>query len=113
METNKEPVEETKVGIMSALGYSRKEISAETGKSFHTVNEHMRRLFDKNNLKSTVDLTRVLVKRYTGIDVDEILEGKLNDLIKLFILGLGLWMFINPEIIDTLKTSLVHFFNKP
>jgi len=107
--------EETKTGIMVALGYTEKEIANKMGKSIHTIKQQKRRLFKKTNSHNLADLTRYLINRYCGIQTEDILLHIMHDLtLVAFVVFLAV-MAVNTGAGDWLKTAFTYlqelFFN--
>jgi DNA-binding CsgD family transcriptional regulator len=70
--------QENRIGIMLALGYSKKEIANITFKSYHTVNQQTRMIYQKTNSRNLADITRWVVTHITGIDVYLLLRNELT-----------------------------------
>jgi DNA-binding NarL/FixJ family response regulator len=68
----------TRVGIRLALGYSTKEISTMEGKSFHTINQQRRILYQKYECRNLADITCSVISQITDIPVREILLNTLQ-----------------------------------
>lgn len=117
-------VEREKVGLLLAQGYTKKEIANILGKSFHTVNMQTRKLYEISQSRNVADLTRFVVKRYSGVPVEEIIINALHDL-TLMVAG-GLLIYISMQenyqnevmgafdtIIDAIYQQLSGWFEKP
>lgn len=95
MKTN--AVEREKVGLLLASGYTKKEVATKLNKSFHTVNMQARSLFEISKSRNVADLTRFMVRRYSGIPVEDIIINALHDL-SLVVAGAVLfYIFSQPE----------------
>ena len=70
---------EEKVGLMLASGLTKKEAANRLGKSFYTVNEQTRHLYEKLGCRNLADLTRKMISRYSGIDTEELLVRAMHD----------------------------------
>ena len=53
----KTAIEETRIGIMLAQGYTKKEIACKTGKSVFTVNEQARRIYERSGSRNLADIS--------------------------------------------------------
>ena len=72
--------EQLKVAIMLAQGFTKKEIACRLNKSVFTVNEHTRRIYEKTGSRNLADITRWVISRYTGKEIDNILVNAFHDL---------------------------------
>lgn len=117
-------VEREKVGLLLAAGYTKKEVANKLDKSFHTVNMQARRLFEISNSRNVADLTRFMVRRYSGVPVEDIIINALHDL-SLIVAGAALfYIFSQPSnqtevlgafdsILSAIRDQLHGWFAKP
>jgi len=66
------------VGLYLSCGYTTKEIANMTGKSFHTINQEKRILFEKYGAHNLADITCTMISHVTKIPVREILWNTLQ-----------------------------------
>ena len=64
---------------MLASGLTKKETALQLGKSFHTVNQQTRLLYEKLSCRNLADLTRRMISRYSGINTEELLYRAMHD----------------------------------
>lgn len=107
----KTATEETRIGIMLAQGYTKKEIACKTGKSVFTVNEQARRIYERSGSRNLADITRWVVRRYTGVSVDTILVNALHDITILVVAAVFTYILLQPGVVDTIKAELIDRFN--
>jgi DNA-binding NarL/FixJ family response regulator len=70
--------QQIRVGLLLASGYTKKEIANMTGKSFHTVNQETRILYQKTGARNLADITCNMVTYLTHIPVRSILEDAIK-----------------------------------
>lgn len=112
---NISPAEKT-VGLFLAHGFTKKEIANKLNKSERTIGRQADDLYKKTGSRNLADITRFIVRRYTGIAVEDVIINALRDLT---ILVFGIFLFeavaANTEelkaAIQELATSFVNFFN--
>jgi len=90
-------VEREKVGLLLAQGHTKKEIASILGKSFHTVNMQTRRLYETTHSRNVADLTRYVVRRYSGVPVEDIIINALHDLSLMVAGGLLFYILSQPS----------------
>lgn len=108
----KTAVEESKVGIMLAQGFTKKEIACQTHKSVFTVNEQTRRLYIRNHCRNLADITRWVIRRYTGVSVDTVLVNALHDITIVAAVSLLAYVVLQPGPVGRLNAELIDFFNR-
>lgn len=69
---------QTMVGLYLSCGYTKKEIANMTGKSFHTINQETRLLYQKTGSRNLADITCSMIAAITRIPVREILWNTLQ-----------------------------------
>lgn len=113
-------VERERVALLYAQGHTKKEISQITGKSIHTVGMQLRRYYEKTGSRNAADLTRFMVRRYSGIPVEDIIINALHDLTVCAFVAFMSYVIAQPETrdavlggFDSFIEILKHSFNKP
>jgi len=70
--------QQIRVGLLLASGYTKKEIANMTGKSFHTVNQETRILYQKTGARNLADITCNMVSLVSHIPVRSLLTEALK-----------------------------------
>jgi hypothetical protein len=104
-------VEHERVGLMLASGFSKKQIAMQTGKSINTVSKESDNLFKKTGCHNLADITRWMVRRYTGIAVEDVLIHAMHDLTILVAATFLTWCAFQPEVAEKLNAALTSLFN--
>ena len=104
--------ERSKVGLLLALGYTKKQVAAETQKSIHTVNAHTRRLFEETGSQNLADLTRAMVTRYTGLNTEQLLIKILKDLAAVIFIAVAAYYSSKYDLTEMVETCLTKLINK-
>jgi DNA-binding CsgD family transcriptional regulator len=99
-------IEQEKVGLMLASGFSKKQIANETGKSINTVSKETDNLFKRTGCHNLADITRFMVNRYTGIPVEDVLINAMHDLTVLVAAAFLTWCALQPEVAEKVNDSL-------
>lgn len=99
------------VGIMLALGYSKKEIAQKTGKSVNTIDNQAQDLYRETGSRNLADITRWVIERYTGVPVEERLINLAHDLTIAVAVAFLTWVSFQPETMDRLSTALSNVVN--
>jgi len=102
----KTTVEQNRVGLMLASGFSKKQIAAETGKSINTVSKETDNLFKRTGCHNLADITRWMVNRYTGIPVEDVLINAMHDLTVLAAATFLTWCAMQPEVAEKVTHAL-------
>ena len=105
-----EAIEENKVGILLAQGYTKKEVASKLNKSFHTVNQQTRCLYEKTGCRNLADLTRYIVTRYSGIHVNDLLIRAMQDITIGVAVGLFTWLITRPGALAEIAAGLQNWF---
>lgn len=66
--------QQTRVGLYLSCGFTKKEIATMTGKSFHTINQETRILYQKTGSRNLADITCNMISYVTHIPVRIILQ---------------------------------------
>ena len=66
--------QQIRVALHLACGYTKKEIANMLGKSYHTINQETRLIYQKTDSLNSADITCCMVTLVTGIDVRTILQ---------------------------------------
>lgn len=98
------------IGIMLAMGYTKKEIAAKTGKSVNTIDNQAQELYRRNDCRNLADITRKLIQRYSGIPVEDILINAIHDSLLLAGIAFGIWAALQPEILNSVKAAFSEVF---
>lgn len=99
-------VEYEKVGILLACGYSKKEIAAKTGKSINTVSKESDNLFKSTGCHNLADITRFMIRRYSGIAVEDILINAMHDITVACAAVFLTWCALQPEVAEKVNTMI-------
>jgi|GEM_PF-3694472 len=78
MKTNISPTEEMNALLLSQ-GYTQKEVANMRHRSTRTISNQVDRFYKKTGCRNLADLTRFIVKRYSGIPVEDIIINALHD----------------------------------
>jgi len=70
--------QQIKVAIYLSLGYTKKEIANMTGKSFHTINQQTRIIYQKTHSRNLADITLSMATYFTHIPIRTILQDALK-----------------------------------
>lgn len=103
--------ETEKVGIHLALGYSKKEVASKLRKSVNTVSKQADIIYKETESHNLADLVRKLVKRYTGIPVEDVLINAMKDTMLVVAVAFLVWALLQPEVLQKVSTSIGFFFN--
>lgn len=68
----------TTVGIYLACGFTKKEIASKMKKSFHTINEEARVLYQETGSRNLADITCCMIATITKLPVREMLWNQLS-----------------------------------
>ena len=104
-------IEREKTGLLLALGFTKKEIANKTGKSIHTIGQQTRRLYEKTGSNNIADLTRSLIRRYSGIAVEDILLNAMRDITILVVVGLVAWAANSYGFFNQIEVTLSELAN--
>lgn len=99
------------IGLLLAMGLTKKEIAAKTGKSVNTIDNQAQELYRKNECRNLADITRKLIQRYSGIPVEDILNHAIHDALIIIAVAFGIYAAIQPELIDTVKAAFSETFH--
>jgi DNA-binding CsgD family transcriptional regulator len=99
------PAEET-VGLMLAKGFTKKEVANQLHKSIRTVERQSDMLYKKTNSRNLADITRFMIRRYTGIAVEDILIHAMHDITILAALCLTFWAADTLGALDEMKAAI-------
>jgi DNA-binding CsgD family transcriptional regulator len=99
-------IEQEKVGLMLASGFSKKQIAMQTGKSINTVSKETDNLFKRTGCHNLADITRFMVNRYTGIAIEDVLIHAMHDLTVLVAAAFLTWCALQPETLEKINASL-------
>lgn len=110
MKTEISTAEKT-VGIMLANGFTKKEVACKLNKSVRTIGRQTDDLYKKTNCRNLADLTRFIIRRYTGIPVEDVLINALHDLTVLTAVAFLTWSALQPEMAEKLQTALSSLIN--
>lgn len=103
--------ETDKVAIMLSQGFTKKEIASKLNKSVHTINEQTRKLYERTGSRNLADITRWVISRYTGTEIDRILVNALHDL---FIAAATIFIFymaVHPELAQKAMDTAASMIN--
>jgi DNA-binding CsgD family transcriptional regulator len=94
-----------KVGLMLALGYSKKEVACKMQSSVNTIDNHAQHLYRETGCRNLADITRYMVRRYSGLPIEDILIHAANDCT--FICGVAFltWCAMQPETLEKLSAA--------
>jgi DNA-binding NarL/FixJ family response regulator len=67
-----------RVGLYLSCGFTKKEIANMTGKSFHTINQETRLLYQKTGARNLADITCNMITYMTHVPVRSILQDALK-----------------------------------
>ena len=104
-------VEQQKVGLMLACGFTRKEIAAKTGKSVNTVMKQTDSIYKKTGSRNLADITRHMISRYSGFPSEDILINALHDLTVGLAVAFIIWVAAQPEIIEEVNSVVTSLIN--
>lgn len=68
-----------RVAIYLSLGYTKKEIANMTGKSYHTINQETRIIYQKTGSRNLADITCHMITSLTNVPVRDILQESLKE----------------------------------
>jgi DNA-binding CsgD family transcriptional regulator len=66
--------------LLLSQGYTQKEVAEMRERSTRTISNQVDRFYKKTGCRNLADLTRFVVKRYSGIPVEDIIINALHDL---------------------------------
>lgn len=102
--------EET-VGIMLAKGFTKKEVANHLHKSVRTIGRQADDLYKKTGSRNLADITRYMIRRYSGISVEDILINAAHDLTIVVAAAFLTWCALQPEVAEKLNAALTSLFN--
>lgn len=70
--------QQIKVAIYLSLGYTKKEIANMTGKSFHTINQETRIIYQKTGSRNLADITCSMITYLTHVPVRNVLMNAIK-----------------------------------
>lgn len=83
--------------LLLSQGYTQKEVASMRNRSTRTISNQVDRFYKKTGCRNLADLTRFVVKRYSGVPVEDIIINALHDL-SLVVAGAALfYIFSQPE----------------
>ena len=101
------PAEE-KVAVMLAKGYTQKETANHLNKSVRTVSRQVDDIYHKTECRNLADLTRFVIRRYSGVPTEEILMNAIKDMfVVVFIIAAAL-VLSNTHVFEMIQTSLIN-----
>lgn len=70
--------QQMRVAIYLSLGYTKKEIANMTGRSFHTINQETRIIYQKTGSRNLADITCSMITFITHVPVRSILQDAIK-----------------------------------
>lgn len=117
------PAEEINALLLSQ-GYTQKEVANMRHRSTRTISNQVDRFYKKTGCRNLADLTRFVVKRYSGIPVEDIIINALHDL-TLMIAGAAIFYILTQptaqveimgafdSILEAIREQLSGWFTQP
>lgn len=97
---------ESQIWAMMVQGYTKKEIASELDRSVHTVNQLVRQLYDKLDIRKETDLVREWFVFHTFITRDELakaIRSKAAPVALMFLIVTGVQMFVNAPAVRVVR----------
>lgn len=100
--------ETEKVGLLLAMGNSKKEIASKLHKSVNTVDNQAQELYRTYHCRNLADWTRKAIQRYTNVPVEDALINAMKDATILLAVSFVVFVAISyrAELFEAIKTSL-------
>lgn len=110
MKTQTSPAE-TQVGILLASGFTKKEVASKLHKSVRTIDRQSDNLYKKTGCRNLADITRYMIRRYSGIATEDILINAAHDSTIVCAVVFLTWAALQPESMQQLQELSTTFLN--
>lgn len=98
-----------KIGIMLALGFSKKEIAEKTERSVNTIDNQTTALYRETGSRNLADITRHMISRYAGVNAEEAFFRALHDVSVVAFVAAAIYGMSHQRALAELKAVISEF----